>query len=177
MKNKLFIVAPFAIALASADCNKSNPTDESSAAGDNTPVSTNTQMQSVKAVVTNAWQKTKEATSNAWSDVKESVQSTTNFTYDQKDAFVAKAEADLGALDEKIKELSEKAGSVSGSTTNEIQTKLQDLRDQRAALDQKMDAVKNATEADWDEVKTGFQNAYASLKDSVKQAWDWLNTN
>jgi hypothetical protein len=42
-------------------------------------------------------------------------------------------------------------------------------------LDQKLDAVKNATEADWNDAKTAFQNFYDDVKSPLKQAWQWLN--
>ena len=32
----------------------------------------------------------------------------------------------------------------------------------------------HATAADWDDTKTAFQNSYDDLKNSIKQAWQWL---
>ena len=106
---------------------------------------------------------------------KESLQSAMDYTYDKKDAFVAGASADLDALDQKIKELSDKAATASDSIKNEAQTKLQDLRDKRAELGKKLDDVKNASQANWNELKTGFQTAYDDVKTSLQQAWQWLN--
>ncbi len=46
----------------------------------------------------------------------------------------------------------------------DLQTKLEELRAKRAALGQKLDDVKNATEANWDEAKTAFHNAYEEVR-------------
>jgi len=180
------ILAALAIATCIVGCKQSNPADEDSTASDTNSLSVTQQLQNAKEVVTNAWQKTKDATSNAWSnvnqgttnawaDIKDSMQATKDYTYDKKDAFMASASADLDALDQKIKELSDKAATANDSVKADAQTKIQGLRDKRAALDKKLDGVKNATEADWNDTKTAFQNSYDDVKNSLKQAWQWLH--
>jgi hypothetical protein len=164
MKNKPLILAALTIAALVTGCKPSTSADESPSAGDTNSLST-----------TNVWQKTKETTTNAWADIKDSLSTTKDYTYDRKDAFIASANADLDALDQKIKELSDKAATAGDSVKADAQTKLQDLRDKRTVLDQKLNTVKNATEADWNDAKTAFQNSYNDAKNSLKQAWQWLN--
>jgi hypothetical protein len=142
--------------------------------------------QRAEEVVTNAWEKTKETTTNAWADVKrgttnawsdfkESIQPASNYTYDKKNAFVSKARSDLDALDEKIKELSDKAATASESVKTNAQPKIQELRDKRAALDTNLVEVRASVETNWNEVKVGFKKSYDGTKASVKEAWQWLN--
>ena len=195
MTNKSLILATLTIVTMATGCKQSNPANDNTAATNS--LSVTQQLQNVKEAATNAWQNTKDATSNAWSnvkegttnawantkaattnawaDIKDSFQSTKDYTYDKKDAFVASAKADLDALDQKLKELSDKTATASDSVKADAQTKLQDLRDKRAALDKKLDGVKNATEADWDDAKNGFNNAYEDLKNSLRQMWQWLS--
>jgi hypothetical protein len=175
MKNKPLILAAFLIATLATGCKQSNPADENPTASDTNSLSVTQQLENAGEVATNVWQKTKDTTTNAWADIKDSMQTTKDYTYDKKDAFVAGASADLDALDQKIKELSDKAATASDSVKADAQVKLQELRDKRAVLDQKLDAVKNATEADWNDTKTAFQNSYDDVKSSLKQAWQWLN--
>jgi len=186
MKNKPLILAALAFGILAPGCKQSNPAAENSTASDTNSMTFTQQLQNAKEVATNAWQETKgattnawsnvkEGTSNAWADIKDSAQATKDYTYDKKDAFVASASADLDALDQKIKELSDKAATASDSVKADAQTKLQDLRDKRAVLDKKLDGVKNATEADWNDTKTAFQNSYDDVKNSLKQAWQWLH--
>src|ERR1700733_321250 len=186
MKSKPLILGAFFIAILATGCKQSNPADENPTASDTNSMSVTQQLENAKEVATNAWQNVKDTTTNAWSnlkegttnawaDVKDSMETTKDYTYDKKDAFVASASADLDALDQKIKELSDKAATASDSVKADAQVKLQELRDKRSALNQKLDAVKNATEADWNDAKTAFQNSYDDIKSSLKQAWQWLN--
>ena len=185
MKSKPLILGTLAIAALVIGCKQSNPTDENSEVGDTNSMAVTQRLQNAQEVGTNAWQETKDAatnawanvkeeTTNAWADAKESAQSTADYTYDKKDEFVAKASADLDVMDQKIKELSDKAATASDSVKNEAQAKLQDLHDKRTALGKKLDDVKNASQTDWDELKAGFQTAYDDTKASLKQAWQWL---
>jgi hypothetical protein len=185
MKNKSLILAALAIATCVVGCKQSNTADENSTASDTNSqpaqqfqnakeVATNV-LQQTKDATTNAWAKVKEGTTNAWADIKDSMQTTKDYTYDKKDAFVTSASADLDALDQKIKELSDKTANASDSIKADAQTKLQELRDKRAALDKKLNGVKNATEADWNDTKTAFQNSFDDVKNSLKQAWQWLH--
>lgn len=116
--------------------------------------------ENIKEGATNAWQKTKDAATNAWADVKESLGSASDYTYDKKDEFVTKAQADLDALDAKINDLSNKADTS--------------LHDKRAALDQKLTDVKNATQDNWNDTKTAFLTSYHDVKNTVKQDWNGM---
>jgi len=181
------MLGAFVLAILAAGCKPSNPAVENnSTASDTNSLSVTQQLENAREVATNAWQNVKDTTTNAWSnlkqgttnawaDFKDSMQATKDYTYDKKDAFVASASADLDTLDQKIKELSDKAATASDSVKADAQVKLQELREKRSALNQKLDAVKNATEADWNDAKTAFQNSYDDVKSSLKQAWQWLN--
>jgi len=186
MKNKPLILAAFVVTILATGCKQSNPADENSTGSDTNSLSVTQQLENAKEIATNVWQKTKDTTTNAWSslkegttnawaDIKDSLQTTKDYTYDQKDTFVASASADLDALDQKIKALSDKVATAGDSVKNEAQSKLQDLRDKRAVLGKKLDDVKNASQADWNELKAGFQTSYDDVKTSLKQAWQWLN--
>jgi hypothetical protein len=166
MKSKPLLLAVFVITILAIGCKQSNPANENSTASDTNSMSVTQQLENAREVAT-----------NAWTNVKDFMETTKDYTYDEKDAFVASASADLDALDQKIKALSDKAATASDSVKADAQTKLQELRDKRAVLDQKLDAVKNATEADWNDTKTAFQNSYDDVKTSLKQAWQWLNGN
>ena len=176
MKSRSLIFAALLVAALTAGCKKTNPADETPPPGDNNSTSTITQqLQNAKEMATNAWLKTKETTTNVLESVKESVQSAADYTFDKKDAFTAKASSDLDALDQNIKELGDKAATGADSIKADAQAKLQDLRDKRGVLQQKLDDVKNAPATNWNEAKASFQQSYDDMKTSVKAAWQWLN--
>jgi len=165
MKNKSMILAAVAGAILATGCKPANDSNGSPVNDTNVPSTT----ESITEGVTNAWQKTKEATTNAWantkqataeawSDVKESLGSAADYSYDKKDEFVTKAQADLDALDQKIQTMSDKTDAG--------------LHDKRAALDQKLTDVKNATQDNWNATKTAFKDSYNDVKNSLKQYWN-----
>lgn len=171
----MILLALGAVTLATG-CNQSNPGGNPPAAsGTNSSLSLTNVWQQTKTTATNAWSNTKETASAAWVDIKESLGPAQDYTYDKKDEFVAKATADLDALDQKIKELSGRAARVADSAKDDAQVKLQDVRNKRDALDQKLNNVKAATEADWNDAKTAFKDAYDEVQNSIKQTWQWLS--
>jgi hypothetical protein len=185
MNNKQFFLAALAFTTLMAGCKQSNQPSNSSDTTDGNSTSVTQQLENAREVATNAWQETKNATTNvvesikegsiaAWTDIEDSMQSTNDYPFDKKDAFVAVAGADLGALDLKMTELSDKAAAAADSIKSEAQAKLLALHEKRMALDKKLDDVKNATEADWNATKVGFMTSYDATKTSLKQTWQWL---
>jgi hypothetical protein len=182
MKKNALILTALVIAIAAIGCKKSSPADDNTMAGDTNPP---TMTQNATAMATNAWDKTKEATTNAyeemksgatnaWAEMKDSMSSAADYTYDKKEAYLTDATNDLAKLDQRIQDLSDRAATASDNVKADAQTKLQELRAKRAALDQKMDDVRNSTEANWNDVKTAFQTSYDDVKTSVKTTWQWL---
>lgn len=139
---------------------------------------TSSTMATIKAGAVNAWEKAKEVTTNAaiqtWTDIK-SLGSSTNYSYDQKDEFVTNAQEDLADLDQKMQSLSNKVASAGDTVKTAAQPKLDSLQSQRAQLDQKLDAVKNATQDNWNAAKSDFASSYDQVKASVKEAWQWVD--
>ena len=156
MKNLRVIFLAAGLVGFAAGCKPSGPAENPPTAKDY-----------ANAAVTNA----AAATSLAWAEAKADFESAMDYSYDKKDEFTAKTKADLQTLDDKIQKLSDRAASASDATRADLQTKLQDLRAKRAVLDQKLTKLKNATDADWNDAKVGFQNAYDDVKTSVTNAW------
>jgi len=169
MKNQIIILLAVTLAGFATGCKPSN-------SGEENPSATNSTMQTAQDYAQAALTNTVNATTQAWADVKASFQSAMGYSYDHKDQFIAATKADLQVLDEKIQNLSDRIANASDATKASLQSEMQDLRAKRAVLDQKMANVKNATEADWDDAKAGFQNAYDDVKTSLKNAWHSLTS-
>jgi hypothetical protein len=188
MRKKSLLWAALSIAALTTNCQLSAQSIQSGATADGTNApspSVKQQWQKVKSDITNTWQEVKQtttqalaavktSTTQAWASVKNSMQSATDYTYDKKNEFVASAQTDLNALDQKIKNFSDKAANTTGSTKADAQAKLQNLREKRAVLNKKLDDVKKATAAGWDDAKTAFKNSYDDTKNSLNEAWQWL---
>jgi hypothetical protein len=159
MNHKSIMLAALAGAILATGCKPSDTADENRSDGTNVTSTS----ENLKAGATNAWANTKYAVTNTWADFTESLGASQDYPYDKKAAFVTSAQTDLNALDQKIQAL-----PVNPDAT---------LRDKRAALDQKLSDVENATPDNWDNAKTAFENSYAEVKGSVKQDWDGSVTN
>jgi hypothetical protein len=97
-----------------------------------------------------------------------------NYTYDKKEVFNDDASSDLAELDKNIKDLSEKAASASDTVKTNAQVKIQKLSDERVALAKKLEALKNANESNWNDLKSDFQKSEYEMKTSLKETWQWL---
>ena len=97
-----------------------------------------------------------------------------NYAYDKREVYLTNASTDLAALDQKINELAAKAATAGEAVKTNAQPKLQELRNQRAALNQKLEALKKATEANWNDAKSDYLKSYDEVKNSCQQAWQWL---
>jgi hypothetical protein len=173
MKNPIMTVLVLACAGLATGCKPSTDADGPPAGGTNAPSAAQSLHLAgnyAASAATNAL----AATSEAWTGVKAALQPVIHDTYEHKDAFVAKASEGVKALDQQIKVLSDKAAQTGQSYKADVQTKLQQLRDQRAALDDKLTHVKNATAADWDTVKTNLQSTCDKVDNSFKDAWHAL---
>src|SRR5580658_7496432 len=82
-----------------------------------------------------------------------------NYTFDKKEVFEEDASADLSEFDQGIKQLSGLAAAAGTNVQAQAQIKIQDLGKERAALGQKLDALKNAHEANWNDLKSDFQKS------------------
>jgi nitrous oxide reductase accessory protein NosL len=97
-----------------------------------------------------------------------------DYAYDKRDVYLADANADVAALDRKIDELAARAASAADNAKAEAQPKIEELRRQRAVLVQKLEALKKATAADWNEAKSDYLKSYNEAKTSCQNAWQRL---
>jgi hypothetical protein len=97
-----------------------------------------------------------------------------NYTYDKRDVFIEDASEDLGEMDQKITGLSGQAAAAGVLVKVEAQVKIQELRNRRTALGQKLNVLKDATQANWNDRKTDYQNSDAEIKGSLRTTSEWL---
>jgi chromosome segregation ATPase len=112
--------------------------------------------------------KVKKETKAAAADIKD-------YTYAQKEEFVAKMQVQLAGINRDLDELSVKIEKSSDAAKAEWKPKLQALRDQADKLNKQLDQAKNATESTWDEVKASSRKAYDELKDGFQKARQWVS--
>ncbi len=97
-----------------------------------------------------------------------------DYTYDKREVFNDDASSDLMEMDTNIQALAQKAASADDAVKTNAQIKIQTLSAERAALGKKLDALKNAKEPNWNDLKADFQKSEDQMKASLKDTWQWL---
>ena len=105
----------------------------------------------------------------------EAAQAVEDYTYTRKAEFVAKMNKDMGVLQDDLNLLAAKVDGVGNVAKADAKAKLAAAREKWAKTKQQQDQVENATESTWNDVKRGFKESYAGLKDSVDTTRQWLS--
>jgi archaellum component FlaC len=108
-------------------------------------------------------------------DTKKAGQDMKEYSYAQKDEFVAFMQTRMTALEKDLDKLSATIENSSDQVKGEAKPKLNALREQAAGLNLEIGNVKNATESTWDSVKAGSKKAYAALEDGFQQSRQWVS--
>lgn len=196
MRKKYFIANVMFLACLMVGCNKQSDEVNNSPSGastndtsvnasnawQNTKEAGSNALGAAKSMATNAWEGAKEAGSNVWQKGKsafgagaETDEVSTNYygyDYSMKDAFISEARTNLDKVDQNTASLSNRVANAGGSTQTELQQTMQNINEKRADLDTKYNAVKNATQDNWNDAKAAFAKSYYDLKASLKAGWD-----
>lgn len=108
-------------------------------------------------------------------ETKQAAQEMKNYTYAQKEEFVAGMQTQLAGINKDLDQLAAKIENANAAAKAEAQPKLQALRAQTARLSQQLDEVKGATASTWDSVQAGFKKGYNELKEGFQQARQWVS--
>jgi hypothetical protein len=108
-------------------------------------------------------------------DTRQAAQDMKDYSFAEKEAFVAKMQSQLAELNRELDQLTARLEKSSEAAKAEAKPKLQALRDQAAKLNQQLDQAKNATESSWSEVKAGFKKGVNELTNGVQKARQWLS--
>jgi hypothetical protein len=104
----------------------------------------------------------------------DATQSAKEYTFAQKDQFIAMLKDQMSALKQDIATLSDKIDKSSDAAKSDAQPKLQALRDQEAKLEQASDRAVGATESTWNDVKSEASAQIDELKKGVDDVRRWI---
>ena len=100
-----------------------------------------------------------------------------DYTYSQKDAFVANMRIQLAELNRELDELSARIVKSTAKVKADAQPRIEALRNQTARLNKQLDDATNATESNWDKFQADVRKAHDASKEDFKQARQWLSDN
>ncbi len=125
-------------------------------------------------VVSTACNDTHQAGKTSAQDVRDSVgaaaRTTGAYVGDTKDAYVAKAQAEMDDVDAKLTKLRAEASHAAADTRAQIDASIADLEKRRDAAGARLTELKNATGDAWRDLAAGVSRAVDDLQDSASAA-------
>jgi hypothetical protein len=98
-----------------------------------------------------------------------------DYAYAEKADFVDKMKKELVSIQEEMDRLGTKVDRASGAAKADAKVKLETVREKWVQAKKQLDRAENTTESGWDDVKNGFKQSYADLKDSFDKTRQWLS--
>jgi chromosome segregation ATPase len=111
----------------------------------------------------------------AKAETKQAAQAMRDYAYAEKTEFVDKMKKELVSTQEELDRLSAKVESAGGAVKTDAKAKLETVREKWTQAKKQLDRAETATASDWDDVKNGFKQSYADLKDSSDKTRQWLS--
>ena len=102
-------------------------------------------------------------------DTKEAVESTKQYTLQQKESFQKTVQAELAEMQAKIADLQTKTSAASVEARQEMQKALKDLELKKEEARKQLDVVSRSTSSAWSALKDNVNAAVADLKKSYKE--------
>ena len=96
-------------------------------------------------------------------------------TYGKRAEFTARTKLQLDSLNLELTQLEARIEKASGTAKADSAAKIKALREKTSELGQKLDDIKNATESNWETVKSGTKKGLVELQDQFNQARQWIS--
>jgi predicted RNase H-like nuclease (RuvC/YqgF family) len=91
-----------------------------------------------------------------------------------KEEYQAKVERELEKTDERINELEAKIRDGTGEERRRLEREASDLKDERQAVQSKLDELRSAGADDWQEIKGDIDTALSRVNEKVDKALEPL---
>ena len=108
-------------------------------------------------------------------ETKEAAQAMREYAYAEKAEFVNKMNSELVDIQGELDRLGAKVERASGAAKADAKVKLATVREKWTQTKHQLDRAETATMSNWDEVKNGFKQSYADLKNSFEKTRQWLS--
>jgi hypothetical protein len=108
------------------------------------------------------------STSELKREVRDSLAAAKEYTFQNKDQYLARLKNVMDSLDDELDDLRKEAHSASGEVKKELDREIADLQKKRDELHARMPAIKKASAEAWNDLKKGFGEA----DDDFQKAWE-----
>jgi len=102
-------------------------------------------------------------------ETKEALETTKEYTVQQKEEFQKKMRAELDRMQQQIDHLTAKAHRAKKETKAELNHAIEELQEQKDAAGKKLKELESASGKAWGDLKSGVNNSMKELEKSYKQ--------
>jgi hypothetical protein len=102
-------------------------------------------------------------------EARETIEATAQYTAQQKEAFLRKAQEELESIQQQVVALQGKTDKASASARTELQKSIHELEAKKAAAGTQLDELKSATDSKWSEMKAGVHTAMEEMNQSYQR--------
>ncbi len=88
----------------------------------------------------------------------------------KKDAYVQKLKAKIDEWNADLDKLAAKADQAEGETKIKYQQQIEDLKNKREELEDRVTSLKDSSESAWEDLKEGVEKSWETWKDSFSKA-------
>jgi TolA-binding protein len=103
-------------------------------------------------------------------EVQDVVETASAFTEQQRQEYQRQIEAKLKEYDQKVNTMITQIENMKESASEDLKGEIDTLSNKKEEVAKKIDAIKVASGAAWDELKVGIDNALAELEKALEQA-------
>lgn len=93
----------------------------------------------------------------------------------QKDAYIQKLQARLHEWDKEVDRLATKAIKAKADAKLEYYEQIEELRDKREVVIEKLEKLRQASDDAWKDLKAGIESAWNDLSETLKSATSRLS--
>ena len=112
----------------------------------------------------------KVTASDVEKESREAAETTVDYTRQQYQVFMQQAKAKLDAIDQRMRELRDRAGQLQGEAQTAAREKLKELGQEREAIHEKMTALRKSGAAAWKDMEAGLKSAVERLDQALDRA-------
>lgn len=118
---------------------------------------------------------TSESLDQLKAETKKVAQEVDDYTYGRRAEFSGRVQSQLTAINMELAELEARVAKNGGEAKTDAEARIKLMRNKTADLGKQIDLLKDATESNWDSVKSSTKKGLVEIQDQFKQVRQWMS--
>ncbi len=118
---------------------------------------------------------TSESLDQLKAETKKVAQEVDDYTFAHRVEFSGRVQSQLTAINMELTELEARVAKNGGEAKTDAEARIKLLRNKTSDLGKQIDQLKDATESNWDSVKSATKKGLVEIQDQFKQVRQWMS--